>query len=750
MTPSSAVQGSPRLDMVTVMNPCSKTRTPNGGPRAIEDAFPFEFVNDIAEMESWRKEIHRPIYHVHKWWAQRLGSVFRAAIIAAALPQGTCVADAFYKRLRLSNLVVFDPFMGSGTTIGEATKLGCTAIGRDINPVAHRMVRVALGRLNRTDLHMHFKQVEETAGHTIQSLYRTADGDGQPSTALYFFWVKVLPCPGCGEPVDLFPTYIFASHADKVRHPRAKAVCPGCGAVVDCRHDATSVACDCGTCFDPRTGPARRTNAVCKRCAFEFPIAQTAAKAHEPPAHRMYAKLVLRSDGTKEYLPVDDDDLLAYQRAAVRLSEAAPPIPTARIKDGHNTRQLLNYGYRSWYEMFNARQLLALTTLATSIQQLPRGDARNALSLLFSGVLEFNNMFASYKGEGTGAVRHLFSHHILSPSECRLKPTSGVRRRARGPSPRCTERGLMRAVDYREAPFEIDIERGQRRRSSKKIFGLSDPIGTHVFDKYQSSAEDACVVLSCGDSAATDLPTGCVDLVVTDPPFFDNVHYSELADFFFAWQKLYFPTPETRSVTTRRSEEVQDAHPEEFSRKLQRVLVECHRVLRDDGLLVLSYHHSRESGWTAVAEAILGAGFSIVQSHPVKAEMSVAAPKSKAKQPIDLDVLIVCRKKDRDTRRQLSHQMVLSAAEEVGEERIRRFNAAGRTLSRNDVRVVILSQLIVELSAGRSANDVCKGLGALLQLADERVETLWRKQAVRDKTVPSRRELDQTLPFELT
>ena len=49
------------------------------GARAIEDAaFPFESLSDIAEMESWRKEINRPLSHIHKWWAQRLGTVFRA------------------------------------------------------------------------------------------------------------------------------------------------------------------------------------------------------------------------------------------------------------------------------------------------------------------------------------------------------------------------------------------------------------------------------------------------------------------------------------------------------------------------------------------------------------------------------------------------------------------------------------------------------------------------------------------------
>ena len=59
-------------------------------PRAIEsDDFPFEQLSRIAERESWRKEIYRPIYHVHKWWAQRLGSVFRGILLGALTPKGT-------------------------------------------------------------------------------------------------------------------------------------------------------------------------------------------------------------------------------------------------------------------------------------------------------------------------------------------------------------------------------------------------------------------------------------------------------------------------------------------------------------------------------------------------------------------------------------------------------------------------------------------------------------------------------------
>ena len=72
-----------------------------------------------------------------------------------------------------------------------------------------------------------------------------------------------------------------------------------------------------------------------------------------------------------------------------------------------------------------------------------------------------------------------------------------------------------------------------------------------------------------------------MDLVVTDPPFFDNVHYSELADFFFAWQQLG-PSPFVgKRMTTRHAEEVQDTSAEQFAAKLRAVFAECCRVLRD-------------------------------------------------------------------------------------------------------------------------------------------------------------------------
>src|SRR5437899_1627516 len=173
--------------------------------RLIEsNSFPFEFVSELAEIESWRKEVYRPIYHIHKWWAKRLGSVFRAILLASVVPEDESLPEAFYRQHNFTGLSVFDPFMGSGTTIGEAHKLGFTALGRDINPVACSSVRVALGPMDRDAVIRAFGQLSAGVGERIRQLYRTADAAGNECDALYFFWVKIVPCPACSANVDLF------------------------------------------------------------------------------------------------------------------------------------------------------------------------------------------------------------------------------------------------------------------------------------------------------------------------------------------------------------------------------------------------------------------------------------------------------------------------------------------------------------------------------------------------------------------
>ena len=238
------------------------------GRRLIEsDSFAFEFVSELAEMESWRKEVYRPVYHIHKWWAKRLGSVFRAVLLGSVLPDEASLAEAFYQRHDFSELTVFDPFMGSGTTVGEAHKLGFTALGRDINPVACESVRVALGPMDRDALLRAFGQLSAGVGERIRRLYRTADQAGHECDALYFFWVKVVPCPACAAGVDLFPSYIFARNAYPDRKPEVRVYCPECAGLFTANVNDHDAKCPhCRHEFDLHTGPAAGASATCQKC----------------------------------------------------------------------------------------------------------------------------------------------------------------------------------------------------------------------------------------------------------------------------------------------------------------------------------------------------------------------------------------------------------------------------------------------------------------------------------------------------
>jgi len=705
--------------------------------RAIEDGFPFEHLSDIAEVESWRKEVWRPVYHTHKWWAQRLGSVFRAVILGCTVPRGSAIMDLYASAVKLPAPVIFDPFMGSGTTVGEAHKLGCTVIGRDINPVAWRAVRTALQPVDKGRLMALFAALEASVAPQIRALYRSRDGEGEPCDVLYWFWVKQLDCPDCGSPVDLFSSRVFAKHAYVKKYPRVQVCCPHCGEVFGA--DYRDVRATCPTCrgtFDPHVGSASGANATCGHCGHGFPIAKTARARGEPPRHRLYAKLVLRADGTKEYLRATAEDEAAYTAASARLRELAPPIPRVEIAPGYNTRQVLNYGYTRWEQFFNDRQLLAIGLLADAIGRLPEGSEREALFVLLSGVLEFNNLFASYKGEGTGAVRHMFSHHVLKPERTPIEANLWGTPKSSGSFLNLFQSRLLRAVDYKAAPFEIVLDDTGGKKAGHKLFGKSRPMGAAVLDAWPKEGLAAgAVYLSCGDSAATDIPAQSVDAVVTDPPFYDNVHYSELADFFHVWQRLWFAKEAAPAQgTTRDPREVQDTDSDRFSDKLTMVFAECHRVLKNEGLLVFSYHHSREDGWTSVAAAVLNAGFRLVQAQPVKAEMSVAMPKLAAKSPIDLDVLMVCRKTADDRRPMVPVEAALAAAEAAAEAKVRRFNSTGRGLSLNDVRIVVFSQTLVELCAGRGPEDALRVFGASLEECAVAAQRLHRGQDDRGRT----------------
>jgi putative DNA methylase len=645
-------------------------------------------VSQVAEAESWRKELYRPATYVHKWWARRLGSVFREIMLASVDKHESPRASE-----ALLGKIVLDPFAGSGTTLVEARKLGARVIGRDINPVATLTQRQAIALWSWETIQSYHDRIRRQVATDINSYYLTSDG----RPILFYFWVSVAHCPTCDEEVELFSSYVFARHAYLSIRATGQATCPSCHAV--CPIDLTSSKvghCEaCQADFD-LAGPVRGRHMVCRRGHRSEILG---ALNGTPPPRRMFAKLVLNNDKTRTYLPIDESDLRLYNKAARALADRADELvlPEGQLSQGVNTIQALRWGYSTWRSFYNQRQLLCLGLLAQALKELPSGHEREALIAAFSKTVENNNLFCSYKGEGSGPVRSVFHNHVLRPERVSVEGNPWGDNGGSGNFADALRR-LRRAHKYKRDPTDLVLESDKVVSVSGHSCGLESAIVSD-WTAFVSSPASAYVVT--GDAARTDLPARSVDLIVTDPPYVDNVHYAELADFFHAWMRSMQPFAEYGDLeSTRNVSEVQNTETDGFQRMITRVLKECHRVLKDDGLLVFSFHQSTTSGWSALMRALRDARFEVTATRPVVAEVMTSLSKLSAREPNRIDVIVVARKRIRFT----GTQLTTAGAANKAALAIRSIDQAGLTLGVGDARTAVRAAVLAQ---GSQLKRVC-------------------------------------------
>jgi len=230
------------------MNTPEKANRPSTAavPRAIEVGFPIVEINRLAEPE---RNSFKPIYQMHKWFARRASCVFRAILLGAlkpaAQPDGTAtdLMAEFYRNHAddpdTKGKLVFDPFMGGGTTVVEALRLGCKVIGIDLNPVAWFIVKTEIESVDMAALEAAFERLAERPvawnggkplRETLLDFYKTEIAPGVEADVIYTFWVKHAVCTdqSCKKEVPLFKDYLVAQKTMTVRYWRDIA-CPECG-----------------------------------------------------------------------------------------------------------------------------------------------------------------------------------------------------------------------------------------------------------------------------------------------------------------------------------------------------------------------------------------------------------------------------------------------------------------------------------------------------------------------------------------
>jgi len=698
----------------------------------IERDFDVPLVAQLAQREKQIQQHYRPVIGVHKWFARRPGTLFRALLLAE-FADAQLLRDRFFSGNDLSPLVVGDPFMGGGTPLLEANRLGCHVIGTDINPMAYWVVRQEITDLDRAAFRAVAKQVMETVEERVGTLYQTTCVHcGDPHALVkYFLWIKQLQCTACDETIDLFSSYVVAKNQ---RHPNYVVLCSQCGAL----NEVESLDWEPGTmkCSECRAqlildGPARRNRCTCPYCSHINPYPRT---QDGPPVHSLFALEyhcpICKSVHRGRFFKAPDETDLAHLTVAeegLRASSQAS-IPDDDIPPGDETARLHRWGYSAYRQLFNSRQLLGLNTLVTAIASLQDESLRHALLTVFSDTLRYQNMLCRYDSYALKII-DIFSVHgfPVSLAQCE-NSLLGIPKIGSGGFRHFVEK-YDRAKAYCERPFEMSLGRPRR-----KVFTVGERIGARLVSDFPYLQSQKTAYLEAVSADTLALPGASLDAVLTDPPYFANVQYAELMDFCYVWLRKHLAENISafHPASTRTEEELTVNITEgrditHFTEGLSRIFSTFTRALKPGGPFAFTYHHNDIEAYLPIAVALLEAGLVCTATLPCPAEMGASIHINGTKSSV-MDTIFVCRT--------------------TGTIRASQFDTRQQAVSR--LLRIDLEELQVAGLKPKVGDAHCLLLGHLVRLAVWQLRSVWPREAsFTSKLQRVRAALQQIYPLDL-
>jgi len=747
--------------------------------KPIEKDFPIEEVNVIAQREANAKEKYRPVLYIHKWWARRLGSVFRTIVLYTLTDENTKVYDGIWRKITPEELenpwnlylrdvdfggkVVLDTMMGGGTTVVEALRTGCKIVAQDLNPVAWSLVKNIVEPVDTKKLEKAFDMLERTVSDEIKKHYRTiclhcleeyAEIYGKTPEAIigevaeklrkakdprdvyeqywfesdkkrenrqsslsfenssfyrkrnifadsmYYFWIKELKCQSCGTKVPLFRGYMLA----KTRYGSGfNVICPNCGHIFEVDDEGKEQVCPkCGTKFNPsKDRNVEGKYFVCTNpdCGQKNVITEVIER-NGKPEERLYAvEYYCPSCGAKDYKQADKVDLVLFEKAKEEFEQVESDwlgkyIPDTNIPKGDETypRLIENHGYKYWKDMFNPRQLLSLGKLLKAILELDvEENVRELVLITFSDILNFNNSLCEYNRVAL-MVKELFSRHAFYPTINPIENTVWGAEYGRGTFVNYIKKTLA-GKQYNLKTFEKFIDKNDDMIEKPMHSQIIGRIG----DIFKDQSSNAMIL--CGDSSYLPIPDESVDAVITDPPYYGNVMYSELSEFYYSWLRLalknkyeYFRSEHVPNATEIVVNKVQGKTEDDFVDGLTAVFKEANRKLKKDGLMVFTFHHQEEKAWGAVLKSVLSSGFYISAIYPVQSEKSTSTHIFD-KANVSYDMVIICRKRTEKSEKkfwsQIEDEIYFNVEEVI--ERLKKFK---KNLSHEDIFIVAIGKCL--------------------------------------------------------
>jgi hypothetical protein len=610
---------------------------------SLERHYNESFVARLAAREKQIQQHFRPVISVHKWFARRPGSLFRALALAEL---GNTRVDAAYTSPHALVGVTLDPFMGGGTPTFESARLGLSVIGYDTNPMAAWVVERELEDTDPDELRDTGARVAADVEEVVDEFYRTACPTCKGrARARYFFWVRHHRCACGAEHPLLAHTQLVSTSMG--RHPNEVHICPACLALAEFAPDARPEvcvgcearyddgliapdsfhACDCGRPF--RIPP---------QGSIETPSARLIGVEYDCPACPSRP-----GEGSHRYKTADASDHARYATAA-RLATKHPSRfwPQELIPAGDETRRLLRWGYNQWTDLFNARQLHALAVLAQRIDSEPDGSVKRALQTCFSDVLRFQNMLCRYDRQALKPTDAFAVHGFPVPRVSCEPALLGQRGLGSGGFRHALAK-YERAKRWCREPYET-VSDGQRLC---RIPTPSERLAPRLTRRRDQLGVGRAALLRRGALTEEQLPADTVDLVLTDPPFFANVQYGQLMEFCYAWLRRL--APESRHFTVSSASTEHDAvggegvDVTEFARRLAAVYTAAANALKSGGAFVFTYHHNSPEAYAPLVLACLDAGLVATRLYACPSEMR-ASKHIHARNAATVDGVFVLRK----------------------------------------------------------------------------------------------------------
>ncbi len=568
----------------------------------IDTNFPEEEANTLAHIESFNKHLFRPNTYLHKWWARRSGTTFRY-IMKQLVPNAT--RRDYYSPGGLEGVTVLDPMMGGGTIAHEAIRLGANVIGFDIDPIPVLQAKASLSNL---------PPWEKT------EVFRSFTGELSKRVSRYYSTT----CPECGNAAEIQ----FTLYGQRKLGPDGEVLVVDSLVLReepdDTEKSLKSLYPSLEFSLNGRSWPV-----LAKDEAQKQGINGRSSDILSAPFAERYVPLVIMGycEAHKSFLkgmsPSDNESISKASRWTKRNAHYASP--DFEIPDGPKSGDLLNRGIRYFSELFFPRQLAYITHSADILGSMPEKHAL-WLSLLLSTSLEFNSALCGYKGAAKrrpGAIRHVFAHHAYSFPYTALENNPVFSRSTSGTLRSLFESRIEAAGEWAREPVERRLVNGSWK---KQVVPEEVDIGVEATSVDEFPGKKRMFFVTQNDSSRLPLPAESVDFVVTDPPYFDNVQYSDLSHFFRCWLRTFLPDKADWQYVARGSAVAETSADEsKFATVIGKIWKECDRVLkRPHGRLIFTYHHWRPEAWTKLTVALKQAGFSLVNAFVVHSENPIS------------------------------------------------------------------------------------------------------------------------------